>query len=79
MKSVRLAPGFGQAASHLIVEFLGGAKFQVMREAPGRGSTTFFQRGEPSRRRRKTDSTSGRTSLLRYRPGVQVAANGCLR
>jgi hypothetical protein len=33
VESVRLAPGLGQAASHLIVEFLGGAKFQVMREA----------------------------------------------
>jgi len=33
VRSVRLARGFGKAASHLIVEFLGGAKFQVMREA----------------------------------------------
>ena len=33
MRSVRLARGFGKAASHLIVEFLGGPKFHVVREA----------------------------------------------
>jgi hypothetical protein len=79
VKSVRLEPGFGQAASHLIVEFLGGAKFQVMREA-ARPRLHYIL---PARRtvppRRRTDSTSGGTSPLRYRPGVHVTANGCLR